>query len=397
MKAMTTALLPRPIVAMAFAVALSACGAKKEEGRPQGPIEVGFVTVQPAMVPLTETFAGRISAFQIAEVRPQVTGVIQKRLFTEGALVRAGQPLYQIDPSLYRATLNQAQANLASAQAQKVATDELVERYRPLADMEAVSRQDYVNAVAAARQAAAAVGQARAAVETAQVNLRFTTVPAPIDGRIGRSLITVGGLASTNQADPLSVVTQLDPIFVDIQQSAAQLTALRRSLSEGGARPTRADVRLTLEDGGQYPQAGVLEFSEVVVDQATGAVTVRARIPNPEGMLLPGMFVRASFAQAVTTTAYLTPQAAVTRDPRGQASVYVIDEQGRAQRRAVLADRTLGSDWVVTSGLKAGERVITQGLNRVRPNAQVKPVPASSPQTPRPPRREGDGPAPARK
>ena len=295
-------------------------------------------------------------------------------------LTTDSQPLYQIDPSLYRAAVNQAEANVQSAEASLSAASALAERYKPLAAIEAVSQQDYVNAAAQAAQAKASVAQARAALETARINLRFTTVPAPISGRIGRSLSTVGALVTTSQANPLTTIQQLDPMFVDIQQSSGDLLALRRALAAGGLSPGSAAVKLTLEDGSTYDQVGAVEFSEAVVDESTGTVTLRARIANPKGVLLPGMFVRASFNQAVATSAYLVPQTAVARDPKGAASVYVVGAGDKAERRDITAERTQGAYWVVTTGLNPGDRVITQGLANVQPGKPLKPVPADTPQ-----------------
>lgn len=378
----------------ALSLTVAACGGGQEEAKkgkdgPGGggqPPQVGFVVVQPTDVALVTTLPGRTVAYQSSEVRPQVSGVIQRRFFEEGAIVRRGQPLYQIDPSLYRASVNQAQANVASAQATAQAAQVRAARLGPLAEIEAVSRQDYTDAVAQARQSAAVVQQNRAALDTARINLRFTTVPAPITGRIGRSLFTVGALVTTSQADPLATIQQLDPIFVDIQQSSAALLSLRRSLAQDGVVPARAEVRLQLEDGSDYGYAGTVEFAEVVVDQATGTVTLRARFPNPQGLLLPGMFVRASFAQAINQRAFLVPQPAISRDPKGSATLYVVGPGNRAVQRAVTADRTEGQFWVVTQGLNPGDRVIVQGLlPTLRPNTVVRPVPANTPQRVQPP------------
>ncbi|WP_301074289.1 efflux RND transporter periplasmic adaptor subunit [Sphingomonas sp.] len=376
-------------LALLGAVALAACSS--ESGKPAGkgdgggPPQVGYVVVQQTRVPLMAELPGRTFAYQSSEVRPQVSGVIQKRLFKEGSLVRQGEPLYQIDPSLYRAAVNEASAAVASAQATAAAARVRAERFRPLAEIEAVSKQDYTDAVATQRQAEASIAQNRAQLETARVNLRFTTVPAPITGRIGRSLFTVGALVTTSQADPLATIQQLDPIYVDIQQSAAELLRLRRQLASGGALPASAAVRLKLEDGSDYGQTGVVEFSEVVVDQQTGTVTLRARFPNPNGLLLPGMFVRAVFAQAIEANAFLVPQQAVTRDPQGNATVWVVDANNKAQQRKVQTVRADGTNWIVTGGLNPGDRVITQGTNRLSPNSAVRPVPASAPQQPKPP------------
>jgi len=383
------------LILAALPLLLSGCDdsgeAQTKGGRrgPQGPAQVGYVVVQPTTVPLSTELAGRVVAFQSSQVRPQVTGVVQKRFFTEGTIVRRGQALYQIDPSLYRAAANEAEANLQSARANAEATRVLADRYAPLAKIEAISQQDYTNAVASARQATASVAQTRAQLDTARVNLRFTTVPAPITGRIGRSLFTVGALVSSTQAEPLATIQQLDPIFVDIPQASSALLALRRSLASGGAVPTRAEVRLKLEDGSDYGATGSVEFSEVVVDQATGTVTLRARFPNPQGLLLPGMFVRAAFAQSLQTQAFLVPQAAIARDPKGAATLYVVGPNNKAVQRTVTADRTQGAFWVVTSGVRAGDKIITQGTGALRPNADIRPVPATAPQRIVPPQAKG--------
>lgn len=345
-----------------------------------GPAQVGFVVVQPSNVPLITELSGRVTAFQTSEVRPQVAGIVQRRFFTEGSIVRAGQTLYQIDPSLYQAQASEAEANLQSARATAEAARIRAERYRPLAKMEAVSQQDYTDAAAQARQAAAAVAQNSALLRTAQINLRFTRVPAPITGRIGRSLVTEGALVTTNQADPLAVIQRLDPINVDIQQSSADMLSLRKALARGGLAPTTAVVRLRLEDGTEYSQTGTVEFSEVMVNENTGTVTLRARFPNPQGILLPGMFVRASFAQAIDTRAFLVPQAGLSRDPRGNATVYVVGPGNRAVARTVVATRTEGANWVVTQGLAPGDKVIVQGTANLRPDAEIRPVPYTAPQ-----------------
>lgn len=382
------------VAAAAALLLLAACGsggdAQQKGGGGRGgadgrPKAVGFVTIQPTAVPVTVELAARTVAFQSSEVRPQVTGVIQRRFFEEGSIVRRGQPLYQIDPSLYRAAANEARAGVANAQATFEAAKVRADRFRPLAEAEAISRQDYTDAVATQRQARAQIELNRAQLDTARTNLRFTTVPAPISGRIGRSLFTVGALVSNTQADPLATIQQLDPMFVDIQQSAADLLALRRNLASGGVTPASATVRLKLEDGSDYGRTGTVEFAEVVVDQATGTVTLRARFPNPDGLLLPGMFVRAVFSQAVQQNAFLVPQAAVQRDPRGSATLFVVGAGNKAEQRTVDASRTVGSNWVVTKGLKPGDRIITQGLADLKPGAPIAPVPAGAPQRVAPP------------
>ena len=372
-----------PIAAAAFlALALSGCGSGKpdDKGRQKGTPEVGYIVAQTTSVPLVTELAGRTSAYQTSDVRPQVSGIIHKRFFTEGAFVHKGQPLYLIDPRLYRAATNQAQANLESARATAEAARVKADRYRPLAEQQAVAAQDYTDATATARQAAASVKQTQAALETARINLKFTTVPAPISGKIGRSLFTEGALVSSAQADPLATISVLDPIYVDIQQSSSDLLALRRQLAAGNAVPTRAEVHLKLEDGSDYGLAGSVEFSEVTVDPATGTVTLRAKFPNPQGLLLPGMFVRAEFAQASDPSAFLIPQVAVTRDPQGNAQVYVVGPGNKAVARSIKTMRTVGANWVVTGGLNRGDKVITEGLGKLKANQPVKPVPAGSPQ-----------------
>jgi len=349
------------------------------------------VVVRPTSAALTSQLSGRTAAFESSDVRPQVNGIIRRRFFTEGSLVRQGQPLYEIDPRVYRAAVNEARANVLSAQANAEATRIQAERYRPLAEIEAVSKQELTNAVAQARQASASVAQSTAQLQTARVNLGFTTVPAPITGRIGRSLFTVGALVSASQTDPLAQIQRLDPMFVDIQQSANDLLSLRRALSSDGLVPTRAVVRLQLGDGSDYGQTGTVEFSEAVVDQATGTVTLRARFPNPQGLLLPGMFVRASFAQAINNRAFLVPQQAVTRDPKGNATVMIVGPGNKAVQRTVTAQRVQGPYWVVTAGLKEGDRVITQGLSKLRAGQGIKPVPANQKQQIAPPQGDGKG------
>jgi membrane fusion protein (multidrug efflux system) len=378
-----TALLGLALLALAACSAGESGSGGRSRGE-QGTPEVGYVVVQRGAVPIVQELTGRTAAYETSEVRPQVSGVIRARLFTEGGMVRAGQTLYQIDPAPFEAAVAQARANLAAAIATRDAARTRAQRYAPLAQMEAVSQQEYTDAQAAARQAEAAVEQARAALRTAEINLNYTRVPAPISGRIGRSLVTVGALVTANQAEPIATIQRLDPIYVDIQQSSADLLALRRALAAGGAVPASTSVRLRLEDGSDYGYAGTVQFSEVTVDPSTGTVTLRARFPNPQGLLLPGMFVRAIFAQAVNTEAILVPQAGVSRDPRGNATVLVVGRDNKVVQRTVTAARAVGQNWVVTSGLNPGDRVITEGTARVRPGQLVRPVPAGTPQRIRP-------------
>jgi membrane fusion protein (multidrug efflux system) len=387
-----TSFLRLAAVAGSLLLALSACGqsgddatgARGRRGGPAGTPEAGYVVVQQGSVPLVVELAGRTTAFETSEVRPQVTGVIRARLFTEGAIVKQGQTLYQIDPSLYEAAAAQARANVASAIATRNAAQIRANRYAPLAKMEAVSQQEYTDARAAAAQAAAAVQQQQAALQTANINLRFTRVPAPITGRIGRSLFTAGALVTGGQAEPLTTIQRLDPIFVDIQQSSAALLALRKSLANGGAVPSRAQVRLTLEDVSDYGQTGTLEFAEATVDPSTGTVTLRARFPNPQGLLLPGMYVRARLVQQTIANAILVPQSGVSRDPKGNATALVVGPGNKAVLKTIKAERSVGSNWVVTEGLSPGDKVIVEGLIRVKAGQTIIPVPAGSPPRQRP-------------
>ena len=368
------------VVALAALAACSNSSAKKDPPTP----EAGYVVLKTESVTLPIVLAGRTSPFEVSEVRPQISGVVQSRLFTEGSIVRAGQTLYQIDPSVYRATAAEAQAALANAAAAREAAAAKAARLRPLAAMEAVSKQDYTDALAASRQASAGVAQQRAQLSAANINLRFTRVPAPITGRIGRSLVTTGGLVTANQADALTTIQRLDPIYVDIQQSSADLLRLRRSLAAGSAIPSSTSVALTLEDGSNYGYAGSLQFAEAMVDANTGTVTLRARFPNPDGLLLPGMYVRANLSQSTVAGAILVPQAGVTRDPQGRAMVMVVGPNNTAVRKSITADQTIGDKWLVTAGLKPGERVIVEGLGKIKPGGKIVPVVAGSKPRPRP-------------
>ena len=348
------------VTAVALASLLSGC--KKEEAAPpaQTP-QVGVVTIQPQAYTLTTELPGRTTAFRIAEVRPQVNGIILKRLFKEGADVKEGQQLYQIDPSVYEATLKSAQASLSQ-------TKSISDRYKQLVDEQAVSRQEYDTAVANRMTA-------EANVQTAQINVRYTKVFAPISGRIGRSSVTEGALVSNGQADAMAVIQQLDPIYVDVTQSSAEMLKLRRDLESGQlekAGENAAKVKLTLEDGTAYAQDGKLEFSEVSVDQTTGSVTLRAVFPNPDHVLLPGMFVHAQLLAGVNSAAILAPQQGVTRDLKGSPTALVVGPDNKVELRQLKASRTVGNQWLVEDGLKAGDRVITEGLQYVKPGVEVK-------------------------
>ncbi|TDF81762.1 efflux RND transporter periplasmic adaptor subunit [Pseudomonas sp. H9] len=348
------------VSAVALATLLSGC--KKEEAAPvaQAP-QVGVVTLQPQAYTLTSDLPGRTTAYRIAEVRPQVNGIILKRLFKEGTEVKEGQQLYQIDPSVYEATLASAQANLQS-------TRSLSERYKQLVAEQAVSRQEYDDAQAKRLQA-------EAALRSAQIDLRYTKVLAPLSGRIGRSSVTEGALVNNGQADAMAVIQQLDPIYVDVTQSSAELLKLRRELESGQLQKVgdnAAKVTLTLEDGSTYRQEGRLEFSEVSVDPTTGSVTLRAVFPNPEHNLLPGMFVHARLKAGVNAEAILAPQQGVTRDLKGQPTALVVNKENKVELRQLKASRTVGSEWLIEEGLNAGDRVITEGLQFVKPGIEVK-------------------------
>lgn len=329
--------------------------------------QVGVVTLQPQPYTLTSELPGRTSAYRVAEVRPQVNGILQKRLFEEGSEVKAGQQLYQIDAAVYQASYKSAEASLASARS-------LAERYRELVGDQAVSKQAY-------DEARAAQLAAEAALERASIDLRYTKVLAPIAGRIGRSAVTEGALVSNGQATALATIQQLDPIYVDVTQSATELLRLRRELADGQleqAGDNAARVRLTLEDGSAYTHEGRLEFSEVSVDESTGSVTLRAVFPNPEHLLLPGMYVQAELVAGVNRQAILAPQQGVTRNPRGDATALVVNASNVVEARVLQASRTAGNYWLVTSGLVAGDRLITEGLQFVKPGNEVRVVPAGN-------------------
>lgn len=329
--------------------------------------QVGVYTIEARDLELTTQLPGRTRAYRVAEVRPQVSGIIQKRLFEEGSFVEQGQPLYQIDPAPYKAALARAEANLANAES-------LAKRYQGLIESKAISRQQYDDAMAAWKSA-------RAEYEVARINMQYTQVLAPISGRIGRSLVTEGALVTNGQPQELAVVTQLDPIHVDLTQPVTKMLRLQAALEEGRLQSggeQAAVVGLTLEDGSRYPLSGTLQFSEVSVDAGTGSVTLRAEFPNPEGKLLPGMFVRATLQEGVQPNAKLVPQQAVSRNADGSANVLVVTDEGKVEPRRVQTLRTVGNAWLVGDGIEAGEQVITEGLHRVRPGMQVNPVPAGN-------------------
>lgn len=365
--------------------ALTACGqGSSGGGAPQQgagaappPPEVGVVTVATGDVGLVTELPGRLEPGRVAEVRARAAGIVQQRVFTEGSTVRAGQLLYRIDPGPYAAARSSAEASVAKAQANHAQAALTVQRYRPLVEANAISKQEYANAVAAEKQSEADVAAARAALRTAEINLGYATVTAPISGRIGRSLVTEGALVGQGEATPLAIIQQIDPLYVNFTQSATEVTHLRRALAEGRLKRAGADeaqVRVVLEDGSVHPQPGRLLFADLTVDPATGQVTLRALVPNPRTMLLPGMYVRVQIEQAKATNAMLLPQQAVTRTPQGD-TVMVVDAKGQVSPRTVKVGGSQNNQWVVLSGLQPGEQVMVDGFQKVRPGAPVKPVP----------------------
>lgn len=358
---------------------VSACSGTGEQPPVEPVPEAGYIVVRTQPVELFIELPGRTSAYETSEVRPQVSGIVRERLFEEGSRVKAGQRLYEIDANVYRTAAAEARASVQEAQATLVAARGRADRYASLLETDVVSQQDAADAEAAALEAAAALTQAQAQLESARIDLGYTRVNAPITGRIGRSIVTTGALVTSGQAEPLATIQRLDPIFVDIQQASADLLALRRSLAGGGVVRSAADVELTLSDNSIYAHKGTVQFAEAVVDPNTGSVTLRARFPNPDDLLLPGMYVRARLSQATTQDAILVPQQGVARDPNGDATVVVVGEGDKAQLRTIEVARTVRDQWLVTNGLQPGERVIVEGLSRIEPNELVKPVPAGSP------------------
>lgn len=361
-------------------IALAGCdgkpsGAANAAPAPPPPAQVTVVTLRHQAAPVTTVLPGRTTAFRVAEVRPQVGGVLRERLFTEGEEASAGEPLFRIDPAPFQAALETAEASLARAEASAHSAELTVNRYRPLVRARAVSQQDLDLAEAALRQAQADVASAQAAVDTARINLGYTVVNSPIAGRTGRSSVTVGALVTASQSAPLVTVTQLDPIHVDMTQPSAALLRQRRDVADGVLRRDAADraaAVLILEDGTEYARRGEIQFSEVIVDQGTGSVTLRAVFPNPDGLLMPGMFVRARVEEGTIDQALLVPQQAVMRTPRGEPMAYVVNGEGVVEQRVLKTSRAIGTDWLVTDGLAAGDRVVTEGVLRIRPGARVE-------------------------
>jgi membrane fusion protein (multidrug efflux system) len=378
--AMRTNTVSRLVALATGVLLLQACG-----GRPPpqpGMAEVGVVTIQPQPVTLQTELPGRTTPFAVSDVRPQIGGIIQSRMFVEGADVKAGQVLYQVDPATYRAAYDLAAATLASARANLVTATAKAQRYGDLVKIDGVSHQDNDDAKAAFLQAGAAVQQDEANLRSARINLGYTKITAPISGRIGRSMFTKGALVTPSQTDALTTVQTLDPIYVDISQSTSELLKLRRSLDQGALTtggPASTEVSLKLEDGSDYPLKGKLQFTDVTVDQTTGAVTLRAIFPNPKGVLLPGMYVRAVVAEGDKSQAILAPQQAITRDQAGRPVAMIVDATGHAQTRVLTTADAVGDKWLVLDGLKPGDRVIVEGLQKVKPGDKVRAVPAGSP------------------
>lgn len=383
--------VPRIAMAMCVFSLLAACGDKIPSANAQGagmpPPEVSVVTVAPQRIVLTTELPGRLEATRVAQVRARVPGIVQKRVFREGSEVKAGDVLFRIDPAPFQAAYSSAQAAVAKAEANLAQATLKAQRYKPLVESNAISKQEYDETVTAQKQAAADLASAKAAQQTAQLNLGYATVNAPISGRIGRAQVTEGALVGQGEATPLASIQQLDPIYVNLTQSAAEMLELRRAMAGGRLKSVgngQARVTLVTEDGRPYPHAGRLLFSDVTVDEGTGAVTLRAEFPNPDRFLLPGMYVRARLEQAVSENAITVPQQAVQRGPTG-ASVMVVAADGKVAAQPVKTEGAHGDAWIISEGLKAGDSVIVEGLQKAKPGAQVKAVPWKAAQDKSPP------------
>ena len=363
-------------------VFLLACSKKddKPSARPTGPVEVGVVTIQPQSITLRKELPGRTSALRVAEVRARVNGIVQKRLFEEGSDVKMNQALFKIDSAPYAATLESMQAQVARADASVAQTKSLAERYQKLIETNAVSKQELDDANAKVKQAQADLAAARAAVKSASINVGYTTVTAPLAGRIGRAEVTEGGYVQAATATLLATIQQIDQVYVDLTWSSAEAMRLRRSLENGELKTDSgvATVVLILDDGREYSEQGKLQFADVTVDATTGSISLRAVFPNPKRELLPGMFVRARIDEGTQANALLVPQRGVTRDQAGRPMALVVGAGNKVERRQLVADREIGDAWLVTSGINAGDQVIVEGLQKIRPGADVKPVPATS-------------------
>jgi membrane fusion protein, multidrug efflux system len=370
------------LLALASLFWLGGCESGHTQQTTPAPVpEVATVTVAPRQIELTTELPGRTSAYLISEIRPQVNGIIQKRLFKEGSDVKAGELLYQIDPAPFQVAHDSAKASLGKAQANLPSIRLRAERYKELLADKAVSHQDYDDASAAVGQAQAEIEYWKTAVEAARINLGYTRVTAPISGRIGRSSVTDGALVTAYQMTSLATIQQLDPIYVDVTQSSAELLRLKRNLEAGqltSDKKNGKDVRILLEDGTPYPMEGKLQFRDVTVDSTTGSFTLRIVVPNPEHLLLPGMFVRAVVQEGIAEQAILVPQQGVSRTPKGDPIALVVDDNGTVQQRTLTLNRAIGDQWLVASGLSVGDRVVVEGMLNVRPGAAVKAVPLNS-------------------
>ena len=369
--------------ALVGSVALSGCDQVAEQPKASAPAEtpVGVVTLNSQAITLKKELPGRVSAFQIAEIRPQVSGIVQSRLFEEGTQVEKGRALYQINPDIFEAELAASRAAVARAEASIASSKSKASRYKELLAIKAVSQQDFDEADAASKQASAELLTAQAQLKSAQINLDYSHVSSPISGQISKSSVTVGALVSAGQTSALATVTQLDPIYVDLTQSSNELTKLKRALASGALgvdSTTQTDVELIMEDGSVYPHKGTLQFSEVTVDPSTGSVTLRAKFPNPEKLLLPGMYVRAEVVEGVKSDAILAPQRGVSRNTKGEPTAMVVSKNNTVESRVLKVERTLGANWLVSEGLADGDQLIVEGLQKIRPGAPVTATAAQS-------------------
>ncbi|NMM39828.1 efflux RND transporter periplasmic adaptor subunit [Pseudoalteromonas arctica] len=370
------------VTALASAVVLSGCDQTQQANmHASQPTPVGVITLKSQPLTLTKELPGRVTASQVAEIRPQVSGIIQSRLFTQGAEVKKGQALYQIDPATFEAQVATSKAAISKAKSSIANAKAKSDRYSELLAIKAVSQQDFDEADASYKGAQADLLTAQAQLKTAQINLNYSRVSSPISGQIGKSNVTAGALVSANQATVLATVTQLDPIYIDLTQSSSELTRLKKAIANGELDKdltAQSKVELTMEDGSVYPHTGTLQFSEVAVDPSTGSVTLRAKFPNPEKLLLPGMYVRAVVVEGVKPNAILVPQRGVSRNTKGEPTAMVVGKDNTVEARILKTDRTVGANWLVTSGLNDGDQLIVEGLQKIAPGASVNAVPADS-------------------